>query len=374
MVESPSAHLEPLPDGWTLFLQGTWTTPHLEDADQALRRLSPPPTEPLTVDVGGLDRLDTGGAQRIIELLSDLNRGRPEVQVVGLSEPHGELIGFVRRRTEFLGQITDAERPNVIERLGQGTFERLHQSVSLLSFLGEASVTAFKAVVAPHKVRWRVIIGVIQTAGVDALPIIGLLSFLLGVVIAYQGGMQLELYGANIFIVELVSVTMIRELGPLITAIIVAGRTGSAFTAEIGTMQVTEEIDAMRTIGLSPMEVLVLPKVLGLTIVMPLLTFFSCAMGVFGGMVMAHGVLDVAMVDFWDRIPSAVSIGTYTVGIGKAPVFAIIVGMVGCFQGTQVSGGAEAVGMQTTKSVVQAIFLVIVADAGLSIIFSIVGV
>ena len=167
---------------------------------------------------------------------------------------------------------------------------------------------------------------------------------------------------------------MVRELGPLITAIIIAGRTGSAFTAEIGTMKVTEEIDAMRTLGIGPMDVLVLPKVLGLMIVMPLLTLLSCFLGVLGGMVMADLVLDVDMLDFLRRIPEALSFTGFMAGLGKTPVFAAIVALVGCFQGTRVAGGAEGVGRQTTISVVQAIFLVIIADAAFSILFSFMGV
>lgn len=356
-------------------LDGDWTTDALEHVDDALQRLEElPQGARLRVNATDVEQLDTGGALRIRQLLLDLEERDLEVSFEGLSSKYQELLGFVWSRCDNLGAVADAPYQTFVERIGEGVFDGFEESGSLLSFLGEATVTAAQGVVRPLSIRWRAVFGVIQSAGVQALPIIGLLSFLLGVVIAYQGGIQLQLYGANIFIVELVTVTMVRELGPLITAIIVAGRTGSAFTAEIGTMKVTEEIDALRTIGMGPMGVLVLPKVLGLIIVLPLLTVFSCAMGVFGGMVMADVVLDVSLVDFWKRIPDAVGFNSYAVGIGKAPAFAIIVALVGCFQGTRVSGGAASVGQKTTISVVQAIFLVIVADAAFSIIFSFVGI
>jgi phospholipid/cholesterol/gamma-HCH transport system permease protein len=215
---------------------------------------------------------------------------------------------------------------------------------------------------------------IVQRAGVEALPIVMLLSFLLGVVIAYQGGVQLKSYGANIFVVELVSLTMARELAPMMTAIIVAGRTGSAFTAEIGTMKATEEIDALRTIGLPPIDVLVLPRLIGLVIALPLLSLVGDAAGIFGGMIMASTMLDVSVNDFLHRIPTALSATSFMIGIGKAPVFALLIAIVGCFEGFSVRGGAEAVGRHTTVSVVHSIFLVIVADAVFSIVFSWLGI
>jgi phospholipid/cholesterol/gamma-HCH transport system permease protein len=218
--------------------------------------------------------------------------------------------------------------------------------------------------------RWRPILFNIQRAGFDALPIVGLLSFLLGVVVAYQGAAQLRQYGANIFVADLVGLSMLREFAPLITAITLAGRSGSAFAAQIGTMVVTEEVDAMRTLGIAPLELLVLPKIIAMVVVLPLLTVFADVLGVAGGMVMARSQLDVGFDDFLDRMAKAVSATSYLVGIAKAPVFAVIISVVGCFQGFRTRGGADSVGQQTTRSVVQSIFLVIVADALFSIAFS----
>ena len=210
----------------------------------------------------------------------------------------------------------------------------------------------------------------LRSAGFDALPIVGLLSFLMGIVVAYQGADQLRQYGANIFVADLVGLSMLREFAPLMTAIIIAGRSGSAYAAQIGTMAVTEEIDAMRTLGIEPMELLVLPKIIALMLALPLLTVFADMLGVLGGMIMAQAQLGVTYAEFLDRFVKAVSITAYLVGVGKAPVFAVIITIVGCFQGFRTKGGADSVGRQTTRSVVQSIFLVIVADALFSIAFS----
>jgi phospholipid/cholesterol/gamma-HCH transport system permease protein len=225
----------------------------------------------------------------------------------------------------------------------------------------------------PARIRWRPILYNVRTAGFDALPITGLLVFLMGIVIAYQGATQLKRYGANIFIADLVGLSMLRELSPLLTAIIVAGRSGSAYAAQIGTMKVTEEIDALRTVGIPPLDQLVLPKLAALAIALPLLTVYADALGVAGGMVMARAELGVGFPEFADRLQRALYLSDFLVGIGKAPVFAAIISVIGCFQGFQVAGDAESVGRRTTVSVVQSIFLVIVADAIFSVVFERLG-
>jgi phospholipid/cholesterol/gamma-HCH transport system permease protein len=240
----------------------------------------------------------------------------------------------------------------------------------LLGFVGETAYALLGCFAHPARFRWRPILFNIRSAGFDALPIVGLLSFMLGVVVAYQGAAQLRQYGANIFVADLVGLSMLREFAPLITAIIIAGRSGSAYAAQIGTMAVTEEIDAMRTIGIAPLEMLVLPKLIALVIVMPLLTVFADVLGVLGGMVLARSQLGVGFPEFLDRLVKAIVMSTYWVGIAKAPVFGAIIVMVGCFQGFRTQGGADSVGRQTTRSVVQSIFMVIVADAVFSVIFS----
>jgi phospholipid/cholesterol/gamma-HCH transport system permease protein len=258
----------------------------------------------------------------------------------------------------------------MLARAGRSAADALEQSVALLAFVGETAFAFAASVAHPARIRWRPILYNIRSAGVDGLPIVGLLSFMLGIVVAYQGADQLRQYGANIFVADLVGVSMLREFAPLITAIIIAGRSGSAYAAQIGTMSVTEEIDAMRTLGIAPLDLLVLPKIIALVIALPLLTVFADVLGVFGGMIMARAQLGVGFPEFLDRFVKAVSITAYLIGICKAPVFAAIIAVVGCFQGFRTKGGADSVGRQTTRAVVQSIFLVIVADALFSVAFS----
>ena len=195
----------------------------------------------------------------------------------------------------------------------------------------------------PRRIRWRPILHNMQIAGVEALPITGQLSLLMGIVIAYQGADQLQRFGANIFIADLVDLAMLRELSPLLTAIIIVGRSGSAYTAQIGTMKITEEIDALRTIGVVPQELLVLPKMLALIMGMPLLTVYTDVTGVLGGMIMAQSKLNVSFGVFLDRLNEAVSLSSYVTGISKAPAFAMIIALVGCYRGFQVTRSAESV-------------------------------
>jgi len=213
-----------------------------------------------------------------------------------------------------------------------------------------------------------------EQTGLNALPIVGLISFLIGVVLAYQGADQLARFGAQIFTANLVGAGVLREMGVLLTAIIVAGRSGSAFAAQIGTMNVNEEIDAMRTMGLDPMEVLVAPRVMALVLVLPLLTFYADIMGLLGGAVMATAVLDISFFQFARQINNSVPLWSFWVGMIKAPVFAFIIATVGTYEGFNVTRSAESVGRQTTRAVVEAIFRVIVLDALFSILFSFLGV
>jgi len=214
------------------------------------------------------------------------------------------------------------------------------------------------------------VVDVVYKTGYQALPIIALLSFMIGVVITYQMGVQLKSYGANIFIVDLLGLSVLREFGPLLTAIMVAGRTGSAFTAELGTMKVNREIDVLNTMGVTPAELLLLPRIIGLVIALPLLTMWADIFGVLGGMVMSKDMLGIHWQDFLLRFEQQIPVRALLIGLGKAPVFALIIASIGCFEGMQVKGSADSVGKQTTRSVVWAIFFIIVADAIFSVLFS----
>ena len=250
----------------------------------------------------------------------------------------------------------------------------LQEGKAFAVFIGRVAGAAVQWVRHPGRIPRAAVLREIEIGGFEAVPIIGLTSFLLGVVVAYQGADQLKHYGANVFVVELVGYAMLREFAPLIGAIIIAGRSGSAHAAQIGTMVVAEEIDAMRTLGIDPMQRLVLPKVVALAVALPLLTVFADVAGVFGGMVMARSQLGIGFGEFATRFGSVMQGSALLIGVGKAFVFAFIIVTVGCFQGFRTGGSADSVGRQTTLSVVQSIFLVIVVDALFSVAFNLLGI
>ena len=300
---------------------------------------------------------------------------RIAVSITGAKPAQESLLETVARQKVTIPPPPPKGNPVIvfIERVGAATLSLAGNARDLLNFLGLTVVVCGRTFLSPAHLRAAPFISQIEHAGFDALPIVGLLAFLIGVVTAYQGADQLARFGAQIFTVNIVAIGVLREMGILITAIIVAGRSGSAFTAQIGTMKVNEEVDAMRTIGLDPIEVLVVPRVLALVFLMPLLTFYADIMGILGGAVMCTVALGISLGDFMVQMKSAVHITSFWVGIVKAPLFAFVIALVGCFEGFQVTQSAESVGSHTTKAVVEGVFLVIVLDAFLSIFFSKIG-
>lgn len=350
-----------------LLCSGDWTIGQLQDVERRLTRLTLD-AGPWTLRTDAVRALDTAGALLLERTIRRLRQHGAEVLVGQLPARHRALLELVAGE-----QASGAASPplNAVERLGKVTMAALAQAFELLAFIGQGALQALPLLARPHRIRWRQVAIELRRAGVAALPIVGLLIFLVGIVIAYQGGAPLQQYGAVIFIVELVSMTILREMAPLITAIIVAGRTGSSYTAEIGTMQVTEEVAALRTMGIAPFEILVLPKLIALLVALPLLTVFADCLGLLGGMLAAQSLLGIGIHTFLERLPAQLPNSTLWVGMVKTPVFAAIITLVGCFHGFRVRGSAEEVGRATTASVVLSIFLVIVADALFSIVFNI---
>jgi phospholipid/cholesterol/gamma-HCH transport system permease protein len=348
---------------------GTWTVQGIAKLEQQLKDIAWPDAAELEIDSSGISSLDTSGAWLLHRTVSELELHGRQVRVTGLRPEFDSLLELISARAGMSAPLTQSG-DNLLATIGKQAWGGLENMSGMLAFVGESAVALLRLLANPKRIRWRTILHNMQSAGFEALPIVGLLSFLMGVVIAYQGADQLQRIGANIFIADLVGLSMLRELSPLLTAIIIAGRSGSAYAAQIGTMKVTEEIDALRTIGVSPQELLVLPKMLALIIALPLLTVYADVTGIFGGMLMASTKLDVSFDVFIDRLGDAVSISSFLTGIVKAPVFAAIIALVGCYQGFQVGGSADSVGRQTTLSVVQAIFLVILADALFSLVFN----
>lgn len=326
------------------------------------------------LDLSRIDALDTVGAW-VIHRFSDASGA----EIVGLDEAKQHLLQQVaaadqpvEMRPVHVGSLT-----RVIGEIGTATITSLRTMYGLLGFLG-ATVMAFWAVMVsivrpPRRFRFNATVQRFEVVGVSALWIIGLMSFLIGIVIAQQGAVQLAQFGAQVFTINLIGRITLRELGVLMTAIMVAGRSGSAFAAQIGTMKLTEEVDAMRTIGVSPMEALVLPRVLATVFLMPLLGFYSSLVAIIGGGLLCYLTLDIPPVTYIQRIREVVPITDLYVGLVKAPVFGAIIGIAGCFQGMLVEADAEQVGTRTTAAVVQAIFLVIVIDAFFAVFFTWIG-
>ncbi len=370
---SPPAAALSQPTPQQIVLSGRWTALGLGRIEGRIEALRPGTAGPMAADGSGIEALDSAGAWVLQSLLRRLRTAGAVVILQGRSAADSGLVESAEQAgaAAALAAAASALPPSTaLQGLGRAAMAALEQAGALLAFVGECAVAIGGSLRHPARWRGRPILFNLRSAGFDALPIVGLLSFLLGIVVAYQGAAQLRQYGANIFVADLVGLSMLREFAPLITAIIVAGRSGSAYAAQLGTMAGPEEIDALRTLGIAPVELLVLPKLLAMLIALPLLTVFADTLGVFGGMTMAQARLDVGFAEFLDRFVKAVSLSSYWVGIAKAPVFAAIVTVIGCFQGFRTRGGADSVGRQTTRSVVQSIFLVIVADALFSVAFS----
>jgi len=334
------------------------------------RQLEDATEEKLRIDLSDVERMDTVGAW----LLHKLARDR-DVELVGADADQLALIENVAAADRPAKLRPDAPPPflRVVAMTGEATLTAGRTLVSLVAFLGATMITAGKVITRPRKFRWHAVTNQFEIVGVHALAIIGLMSFLVGIVIAQQGVVQLRQFGAEVYAVNLVGRISFRELGVLMTAIMVAGRSGSAFAAEIGSMKLAEEIDAMRTIGVSPMEALVLPRVLAVTLVMPLLAFYASMMAIFGGGVLMWAQLDLQPMVFIQTIREVTPMNDVLICLIKAPIFGMLIAICGCFQGMQVKGNAEEVGFRTTAAVVQAIFLVIVLDAFFAVFFSSIG-
>lgn len=362
-----AASFELLESGQRLICAGDWSIQGIPGLRTRLEHCTWPSQGDLSIDFSRVSRLDTAGVWTLYRLMQACKAQGVAVKLSGMHPEHEELLRMVEARTPQLTPSLKTTPLTLLQQLGQHGWRWVSQTLGMLSFVGENCVTLLHLLRHPSRLRFRSILSQAQQAGLDALPIIGLLSFLIGMVVAFQGSVQLARFGANIYIADLVGLAMLRELAPMMVAIIVAGRSGSAYAAQIGTMKVSEEIDALRSMGISPLELLVLPKLLGLLIALPLLTVYADILGVLGGMVVASAQLQIDAYVFLDRFDDAVKPAAFLFGIGKAPVFAVIITLAGCYAGFQAQGSADSVGRQTTASVVQAIFLIIIADAIFSI-------
>ena len=345
----------------------TWTAHHAGDGvDKAV------------VQASDISFLDSGGAWLLVHLTRQLEERGFSTRIEGLPADDKLLLDRVSKSAARI-EITDVPPSqnalvSALATIGEAAVSAAKRAHELLSFFGLTVILLARVAIRPWRIEFTATIKYVERTGLDALPIVGLLAFLIGVVVAFMGATQLKQFGAEIFTVNLVGVAVLRELGVLITAILIAGRSGSAFTAQIGTMKVNQEVDAMQTIGLDPVEILVLPRIIALMISLPLLTFYANMMGLAGGAFMSVVTLDISLTQFIDQLSGAIDLTTFMIGMVKAPVFAYVIAMVGCFEGLKVTGSAESVGQRTTMSVVEGIFLVIVIDSIFAIAFSYLGI
>jgi len=350
---------------------GSWSITELGSLASRLAKEPMPSETQVRISGKRIDHFDSAGAVALNNFLTKLKQQSKEIQLIDFSERQLALLKLVESKKDVLDYKTPPPpKHNPLYILGEQAVEKLNQTKGFVTLLGDLSQNFIRTLGNWRRFRLPSIVSNINTAGIQALPIVGLLSFLIGIVLAYQMGLQLQTYGANIFIAYLSGMAIFREFAPLITAIIVAGRTSSAFTAQIGSMKVNEEIDAVQTMGLSPTELLVMPKVIAMLIVFPLLIFWADFFSILGAMFMSKSMLGVDYFDFLSRLKESVGLRQLMLGLYKAPAFALITALVGCYQGFMVQANADSVGKLTTRSVVQALFLIIIADAIFSIVYS----
>jgi phospholipid/cholesterol/gamma-HCH transport system permease protein len=351
---------------------GPWLATSIHDVDGPLREINLEGIKSCVINLNQASVFDITGAwviERLIRILHLMN-----IKIDLRTENHN--LKSILTQIENFKNIKDpdlSQPPQVmrwIQEIGIAAEKGLRDTYLIVEFLGHLSITLFRCLRYPSKIRFVSIVSILNRVGLNAVPIVGLISLLIGVVLIYQGSFQLKKFGAEIYTVDLLAVSLLREIGILLTAIMVAGRSGSAFAAQIGTMKLNQELDALQTFGLDPMEVLVVPRVIALVLAMPLLAFITDIIGLAGGAIMSSVALDISFDQYLNQLSQSFGPSSFWVGIIKAPVFGFIIAMVGCFEGMQVHGGSINVGKKTTKAVVESIFLVVVLDAIFSILFT----
>ena len=375
-----NASIEWINDQETIVLKssGHWTINALQQVKKRLDQFAKLTNKTsIQWDVSNVISIDSAGMMFFIHYFDLLKSHDCEIKISGAKKEHKKMYVLIRK---YVPEVIEAPSDSAfnlskpLHSIGKSTVDLALDIKSFLAFVGENFIHLLYSLMHPRSIRFGAIIKNIEEAGLRALPIIGLTSFLIGVVIAYQGAVQLEKFGANIFIVDMIGVSITRELAPLITAIVVAGRTGSSYTAQLGVMKLTEEIDAMRTMGFEPHRFLVLPRIFALIIALPLLIFFADIIGIAAGMFISHIHLNISYSEFISRLQSVLEMKHVWIGIIKGPFFAWLIAIIGCWRGFQVSISTESIGRYTTTSVVNAIFLVIAIDALFSVILTELGI
>lgn len=369
----PAAFTIDLDDG-TLRLKATgdWQARHLGAIDRQLRDFEDDAVgRELIIDISGVGRLDTAGAMVFERILHACATRTETSKIVGGTDAQTMLIANVSPHVAPC-DVEPARRNAfvmMVNRFGQGLVEGYHAAIEILNFVGLTLTALLRVAREPKRLRVTAIFWHMEEAGINAMPIVGLMSFMIGAVVAFMGAKILRLFNAEVFTVELVGISVLREFGVLLAAILVAGRSGSAFTASIGAMKIREEIDAMKALGLDPIETLVLPRTIALVLMMPVLTFMASVLGVIGGGLVAATAMDISPAFFVGRLQETIALSNFWVGLIKAPFFAFVIAIIGCYQGMEVAGSSESLGQRTTLSVVQSLFVVIILDAFFAMFF-----
>ena len=344
---------------------GEWTLYNEPDIHRMLQQISP--GREIVWDFSGVEAFDSSGVL-LFMIYYEKFKSHHKVEVVGYSQEQERLYRLLLKNR--IRESIPVRKEGFLYRLGKSTLQGYDVFMKFLEFAGHLIAAFFRYFTNPKNFRYKEIMYHIERSGVTALLIIALTSFLVGMVISYQSSVELAKFGADIFIVDLAGISITRELAPLITAIVVAGRSGSAYTAQIGAMKITEEISAMRTMGFDPYYFLILPRTIALMIALPLLIFFSDIVGIMGSMFSASLELNISFGQFIDRLQEVLAVKHFLIGIAKGPFFAMLIAMIGCFRGLQVTDDTESIGYQTTASVVNSIFFVIACDALFSVILT----
>jgi len=353
-------------------LAGRWTVENVADLERTVSRAAAAAPPQVTMDAAAIEALDLTGAWLLRALERRLTTAGRRV---GWHGARPEQLGFIDEVVARQGEEVEEEEYRrrlvtlPLRTVGRLTLDARDTILDHVSMFGAVVVVLARALLKPRRYRLPSVVRHVYETGVTAIPIVALIAFLISVIVAYIGAQQLRQFGGEIFVVDLVTISVLRELGVLLTAIIVAGRSGSAFAAEIGVMKLNDEVDALRAIGMDPVEVLVAPRVLGLIIAMPLLTILADAMGLAGGALLSWALVDITFTQYVERVNESIASTTFWVGIIKAPVFAAVIALVGTMRGMQVRGSSRELGRLTTVAVVQSIFLVILFDAVFAVLF-----
>lgn len=356
-------------DGNQIYIQGNLDIHHFRQAQEAFKEIFLSKNKNTIIDLSKVTHLDTAGALILFKAL------RKNFKLKNLRPDYQAIFDLVSK--------TDFKKPKVqkylslwkrlVINVGEAGLSLWYATIEFISFLGQCSLVLGNLLKHPTNLRFNSLVHHIKKVGIDAIPLVSIIAFIISVVITYQGQVQLRPLGVKQYTINLVAISVLREMGVLLTAIMVAGRSGSNFTAEIGVMKVRQEVDALSSMGLDPLELLILPRLIALVVVLPLLTILADIMGLLGGALISMSLMDIALPEYFERARAAATINDFLVGMIKAPVFAFVIALVGCMHGLKVSGSAESVGKETTTSVVKSIFLVLMLDGLFSIYFQQIG-